>query len=68
LQNQARRDFRYGKTLMARLAPFLRKEAAEKVAAKEAAEKAVVEMEAAEKEAAENPVARVIFVMSYIYF
>jgi hypothetical protein len=34
--------------------PFLRKEAAEK--------------EVAEKEAAENPVARVIFIMSYFYF
>jgi hypothetical protein len=33
LQNQARRDFRYDETMMARLAPFLMKEAAEKVAA-----------------------------------
>jgi hypothetical protein len=33
LQNQARRDFRYDETMMARLAPFLTKEAAEKVAA-----------------------------------
>jgi hypothetical protein len=49
LQNQARRDFRYDETMMARLAPFLTKEAAEKVAA-------------------ENPVARVIFIMSYFYF
>jgi hypothetical protein len=40
--------------LFARLAPFLRKEAAEK--------------EAAEKEVAENPVARVIFITSYFYF
>jgi hypothetical protein len=39
---------------LARLAPFLRKEAAEK--------------EAAEKEVAENPVAWVIFIMSYLYF
>jgi hypothetical protein len=39
---------------MARLAPFLKKEVAEK--------------EAVEKEAAENPVARVIFIMSYYYF
>jgi hypothetical protein len=40
--------------LLARLASFLRKEAAEK--------------EADEKEVAENPVARVIFIMSYFYF
>jgi hypothetical protein len=39
---------------LARLASFLRKEAAEK--------------EADEKEVAENPVARVIFIMSYFYF
>jgi hypothetical protein len=39
---------------LARLASFLRKEAAEK--------------EANEKEVAENPVARVIFIMSYFYF
>jgi hypothetical protein len=39
---------------MARLAPFLKKEAAEK--------------EAYKKEAAENPMARVIFIMSYFYF
>jgi hypothetical protein len=58
LQYQARREFRYGKTLAARLVPFLRKEAAEK----EAAEK-----EAAETEAVENPVVRVIFIMSYFY-
>jgi hypothetical protein len=45
--------------LLARLAPFLRKEAVEKQAAKK---------EAAEKEVAENPVARVIFIMSYFYF
>jgi hypothetical protein len=51
LQNQARRDFRYSKTLLARLAIFLRKGAVKK--------------EAAEKEATGNPVARVIFIMSY---
>jgi hypothetical protein len=45
--------------LLARLAPFLRMEAAEKEAAKK---------EATEKEAVENPVARVIFIMSYFYF
>jgi hypothetical protein len=39
---------------LARLASFLRKEAAEK--------------EANEKEVAKNPVARVIFIMSYFYF
>jgi hypothetical protein len=39
---------------MARLAPFLKKEMAEK--------------EAAKKEAAENPMAWVIFIMSYFYF
>jgi hypothetical protein len=39
--------------------PFLRKEAAEKE---------VAEKEAVKKEAAENPVARVIFIMSYFYF
>jgi hypothetical protein len=32
LHNQARRDFRYSETLMARLAPFLKKEAVEKEA------------------------------------
>jgi hypothetical protein len=48
-QIQAHRDLRYGKTLLARLAPFLRKEAVE-------------------KEVAENPVARLIFIMSYFYF
>jgi hypothetical protein len=40
--------------MLARLAPFLRKEAAKK--------------EATKKEAAENPVATVIFIMSYFYF
>jgi hypothetical protein len=59
LQNEAHSGLRYGKTMCAMLRPFLRKEAAEK----EAAEK-----EAVEKEAAENPVARVIFIMSYFYF
>jgi hypothetical protein len=39
---------------MARLAPFLKKEMAEK--------------EAAKKKAAENPMAWVIFIMSYFYF
>jgi hypothetical protein len=53
LEKQAREDFRYNETLLARFAPFLRKEAAK---------------EATEKEAAENPVARVIFIMSYFYF
>jgi hypothetical protein len=59
LEKQAREDFRYNESLLACLAPFLRKEAAEK----EAAEK-----EAVEKEAAENPMARVIFIRSYFYF
>jgi hypothetical protein len=54
LQNQAHSGLRYGKTLCTMLCPFLRKEAAEK--------------EATEKEATENPVARVIFIMSYFYF
>jgi hypothetical protein len=49
--------------LLVGLVPFLRKEAAEKEAAKkEAAEKA------AEKEVAKNPVAGIIFIMSYFYF
>jgi hypothetical protein len=43
---------------LARLAPFL---------SKEAAEKEVAEKEAAEKVAAENPVARVVFIMSNFY-
>jgi hypothetical protein len=64
LQNQARRDFRYGKTLMARLAPFLKKE----VAKKEATKKEVAEKEVTEKEVAENRLARVIFIMTYFYF
>jgi hypothetical protein len=62
-------DFTYSETMLARLAPFLRqKEAAKKeVAKKEAAEKEAAE-KSAKKEAAENPVARVIFIMSYFYF
>jgi hypothetical protein len=59
LEKQAREDFRYNESLLARLAPFLRKETAKK----EEAEK-----EEAEKEVVENPVARVIFIMSYFYF
>jgi hypothetical protein len=59
LKKQAREDFRYNKSLMARLVPFMRKEAAEKEVAKK---------EVAEKEAAENSVERVIFIMSYFYF
>jgi hypothetical protein len=55
-------DFRYNKTLLARH-PFLRKEAAEKEAAEKEVAKKVVE-----KEATENPMARVIFIMSYFYF
>jgi hypothetical protein len=54
LQNKAHSGLRYDKTLCAMLCPFLRKEAAEK--------------EATEKLAAENPMARVIFIMSYFYF
>jgi hypothetical protein len=59
LQNKARRDFRYTETLLGRLAPFLRKEAAEKEA---------VEKKATEKEVAKNLMARVIFILSYFYF
>jgi hypothetical protein len=59
LEKQAREEFRYNETFLARLVPFMRKEAAEKEAAKK---------ETTEKEAAENPVARVIFIMSYFYF
>jgi hypothetical protein len=63
LEKQAHEDFWYNESLLARLTPFLRKEAVEKeVTKKEAAEKEVVE-----KEAAKNPVARVIFIMSYFY-
>jgi hypothetical protein len=54
LEKQAREDFRYNESLLARLVPFLRKEAAEK--------------EAAEKEVAKNPEAMVIFIISYFYF
>jgi hypothetical protein len=59
LEKQTHEEFRYNKTLLARLVPFLRKEVAEKEAVKK---------EVAEKEAAENPVARVIFIISYFYF
>jgi hypothetical protein len=46
LGKQAREDFRYSESLMAKLTPFLRKEAAKK----EAAEKEATEKEVAEKE------------------
>jgi hypothetical protein len=59
LEKQAREDFRYSKSLMARLVPFPRKEEAEKEATKK---------EADEKEVAENSMERVIFIMSYFYF
>jgi hypothetical protein len=59
LQNEAHSGLRYDKTLCAMLCPFLRKEVTEK----EPREK-----EAVEKEAAENPVAKVIFIISYFYF
>jgi hypothetical protein len=59
LEKQAREEFRYSETFLARLVPFMRKEAAEKEAAKK---------DTTEKEADENPVARVIFIMSYFYF
>jgi hypothetical protein len=63
LEKQAHEDFRYSETLLARLTPFLRKEATEKEAVeKETAEKA------GEKEVAGNPVTRVIFIMLYFYF
>jgi hypothetical protein len=45
--------------LLARLASFVRKEAAKMEG---------TEKEVAEKAAAENPVARVIFIISYFYF
>jgi hypothetical protein len=64
LQNEARSESRYDKTLFEMLDPFLRKEVPEK----EAAKKEAVEKEVAEKEAAKNPMARVIFIMSYFYF
>jgi hypothetical protein len=50
LEKQAREDFRYRKSLIARLIPFLRKEVVEK----EAAKKEISEKEVAEKEAAEK--------------
>jgi hypothetical protein len=59
LEKQDREDFRYNKTLLARLASFVRKEAAKMEG---------TEKEVAEKAAAENPVARVIFIISYFYF
>jgi hypothetical protein len=46
LENQPREDFRYNKSLKARLVPFLRKKAVEK----EVAENSVAEKDAAEKE------------------
>jgi hypothetical protein len=55
-EKQAREDFMYSETLLARLAPFLRKEAVEK----EVTKKEAVEKEAARKEAAGNPMVRVI--------
>jgi hypothetical protein len=54
-EKQAREDFTYSETLLARLAPFLRKEAVEK----EVTKKEAVEKEAARKEAG-NPMVRVI--------
>jgi hypothetical protein len=59
LEKQAHEDFRYNESLLVRLVPFLRKEAAEKEAAKN---------EAAEKEATENSAVGVIFIMPYFYF
>jgi hypothetical protein len=59
LCKQACEDLRYNKSLLERLAPFLRKEATEKEVSKK---------EATEKEAVENPAAMVIFIMSYFYF
>jgi hypothetical protein len=46
LEKQAREDFRYSESMLARLVPFMRKEAAKK----EAAEKEAAKNEAAEKE------------------
>jgi hypothetical protein len=63
LEKQAYEDFKYSESLLALLAPFLRKEEAEK----EAVEKEVSE-KAAETEATEYLVARVIFIMSCFYF
>jgi hypothetical protein len=59
LEKQAREDSRYSEALLVRLGPFLRKEVVEKEA---------VEKVAGEKEATDNPMARVIFIMSYFYF
>jgi hypothetical protein len=64
LKKQAREDFRYNESLMARLVPFLRKEAAKK----EVAKKEATEKEAAEKKVAKKSVERVIFIMPYFYF
>jgi hypothetical protein len=64
LEEQAREEFRYSETLLARLVPFLMKEAIEK----EAAKKEAAKMEAAKKEVAKSPMAHVIFIMSYFYF
>jgi hypothetical protein len=64
LEKQAREDFRYSESLLARLPPFLKKETDEKEAAKkEATEKEATEKAAAETEAVENPMAREIFIM-----
>jgi hypothetical protein len=63
LEKQACEDFRYIESLLALLDPFLRKEEAEK----EAVEKEVSE-KAAKTEATEYLVARVIFIMSCLYF
>jgi hypothetical protein len=64
LEEQARDEFRYSETLLARLVPFLMMEAIEK----EAAKKEAAKMEAAKKEVAKSPMAHVIFIMSYFYF
>jgi hypothetical protein len=59
LEKQAREDFRYNESLMARLLPFVWKEAVEKEAdKKEAAEKETTEKEAAEKEVAKKEAAK----------
>jgi hypothetical protein len=50
VEKQAREDFRYSESLLARLVPFMRKEAAEK----EVDVKDVAKKEAAEKETTEN--------------
>jgi hypothetical protein len=64
LEKQAHEDFRYNESLLARLVPFLRKEAAEKEVAKMEATK----KETTEKELTENSMARVIFISSQFYF